>query len=62
MPSIARQTIRVPILGATAQGMMKMTANSSVVPLEKGHESATKDNLDYACEDLLDDSSTKDLG
>lgn len=33
MPSMARQTIRVPIFFETAQGMMKMTARKSVDPL-----------------------------
>lgn len=33
MPSIARQTISVPMLVDTAQGMMKMTASNSVEPL-----------------------------
>jgi hypothetical protein len=33
MPSMARQTIRVAILSATAHGMMKMTATRRVEPL-----------------------------
>lgn len=32
MPSMARQTMRVPMFLATASGMMKTTAISSVLP------------------------------
>lgn len=35
MPSMARQTMRVPMLLATAQGIMKMTAKSKVEPLQQ---------------------------
>lgn len=34
MPSMARHTSRVPMFLATAQGTMKMTAMSSVEPLD----------------------------
>jgi len=34
IPSMARQTMRVPMFLATAQGMMKMTARKSVEPLK----------------------------
>jgi hypothetical protein len=36
MPSIALQTIRVPMFLATAHGMMKTTATRRVEPLEAG--------------------------
>lgn len=32
IPSIARQTRRVPMLGARAQGMIKITARRNVLP------------------------------
>jgi hypothetical protein len=34
IPSMARQTIKVPIFFATAQGMTKMTATRRVVALD----------------------------
>jgi hypothetical protein len=36
MPSIALQTIRVPMFLATAHGMMKTTATRRVEPLQSG--------------------------
>jgi hypothetical protein len=42
-PSMARQTMRVPIFLATAQGMMKTTAMSSVLALVKAKVSIMKE-------------------
>lgn len=60
MPSMARQTIRVPMFCATAQGMMKTTASRSVDPLPG--ELAYNNCFQMAFRYLLDNASSKHLG